>query len=165
MFYAIFTIHILICLVIIGIVLVQQGKGAEAGAVFGSSSDSVLGAGSGASFITKFTTSMAIAFMVTSILLVKVYSGHQETRMASDTDVLEGSIVNQAEEAKVETETEAVAEEVAETVETVKEEVAETAEVAKGKVAEAAETVQDEVAKKVEATKEEMTEEATEGTK
>ena len=76
MFYAIYIIHILICLGIIALVLLQQGKGAEAGAIFGSNSDSVVGPGSAPSFFTKFTTGMAIAFMVTSVLLVKTYMNH-----------------------------------------------------------------------------------------
>lgn len=73
MFYIIFAIHIAICVLIIGLVLLQQGKGAEAGAVFGSNSDAVLGPGSAPGFFTKLTTGLAIAFMFTSIFLVKSY--------------------------------------------------------------------------------------------
>ena len=103
MFYLVFGIHILICLCIIGVVLLQQGKGAEAGAVFGSSSDSVVGAGSAPSFFTKFTTSLAIAFMVSSILLVKAYAGHTSAKVVTETDLLKGSVISKTltEEEKI----------------------------------------------------------------
>ena len=91
MFSAVFVIHILICLGIMGLVLVQQGKGADAGAVFGSGSDAVVGAGSAPDFITKLTTGMAIAFMVTSVLLVKSYMTLEVGTSVEDT--LEGSVV------------------------------------------------------------------------
>ncbi len=94
MFSVIFVIHLIICVGIIGLVLLQQGKGAEAGAVFGSTSDSVIGAGSAPSFMSRVTTGLAIAFMVTSILLVNVYMKKAVTQKSSAQDVLEGSVLN-----------------------------------------------------------------------
>ncbi len=94
MFSVIFVIHLIICAAIIGLVLLQQGKGAEAGAVFGSSSDSVIGAGSAPNFIGRLTTGMAISFMVTSILLVNLYMKQSVNTESSAKDVLEGSILN-----------------------------------------------------------------------
>ena len=62
--------HILVCLSLIGIVLIQGGKGAEVGAAFGAgSSGTVFGATGGQSFLSKLTTGAAIIFMLTSLAL------------------------------------------------------------------------------------------------
>jgi len=69
-------LHVLISLFIIGVVLLQSGKGAEMGASFGSGgSQSVFGAGGGGNFMTKLTTAAAIIFMLTSLTLAYL-SGH-----------------------------------------------------------------------------------------
>ena len=69
-------LHVLVSLFIIGVVLLQSGKGAEMGASFGSGgSQSVFGASGGATFLTKLTTSMAIIFMLTCLSLAYL-SGH-----------------------------------------------------------------------------------------
>lgn len=69
-------LHVLISLFIIGMVLLQSGKGAEMGASFGGGgSQSVFGAGGGGNFMTKLTTSAAIIFMLTSLALA-YFSGH-----------------------------------------------------------------------------------------
>lgn len=63
-------IHIIVCLALIGVVLLQSGKGAEMGASFGASgSQSVFGAGGGSTFMSKLTTGAAIIFMLTSLTL------------------------------------------------------------------------------------------------
>jgi preprotein translocase subunit SecG len=64
------VIHILVCLSLIGIVLIQGGKGAELGSAFGGGSSQTLFGGRGAAtFLGKMTTVVAIVFMVTSLLL------------------------------------------------------------------------------------------------
>lgn len=69
-------LHVLICLFIIGVVLLQSGKGAEMGASFGGGgSQSVFGAGGGGNFMTKLTTAAAVIFMLTSLTLA-YFSGH-----------------------------------------------------------------------------------------
>jgi preprotein translocase subunit SecG len=91
-------VHTLLCLTLIGLVLIQQGKGADMGAAFGGGSNTVFGAGGAADFITKLTTAMAIAFMVSSIFLVKAYS-NQAVAVTSSSAVpnpLEGSVMEQA---------------------------------------------------------------------
>lgn len=61
------VLHVLASLAIIGLVLIQQGKGAEAGSGFGSgSSGTVFGSGGAGNFLTKSTTFIAIGFFVTS---------------------------------------------------------------------------------------------------
>jgi preprotein translocase subunit SecG len=63
------VIHIAICLFLILIVLLQQGKGADAGAAFGGGGNTVFGASGADNLLTKVTTFTAIAFMITSVLL------------------------------------------------------------------------------------------------
>ncbi len=67
MITAIFVLHILVCLALIGIVLLQTGKGASIGAVFGSSSQTVFGSRGPTSFLHKLTTVAAVVFMLTSL--------------------------------------------------------------------------------------------------
>jgi preprotein translocase subunit SecG len=96
MFYTLLFIHILLCVVLIGLVLMQQGKGADMGAAFGGNSSSLFGAGGATDFVTKLTTSLAIAFMATSILLLKVYINYSHGGGAvAATNPLEGSIMKQ----------------------------------------------------------------------
>jgi preprotein translocase subunit SecG len=77
LFYLVFGVHLILCVILVGLVLVQQGKGADLGAAFGSgSSNSVFGASGATSFITKLTTGIAVSFMITSILLINLYTAH-----------------------------------------------------------------------------------------
>ena len=63
-------LHVIVCIALIIIVLVQGGKGAEIGASFGAgSSQTVFGATGGQTFIQKLTTSAAAIFMLTSLTL------------------------------------------------------------------------------------------------
>jgi preprotein translocase subunit SecG len=63
-------LHILVCMALIGIVLLQGGKGAEAGATFGAgSSQTIFGASGGQTFLGKLTTGAAVIFMLTSLAL------------------------------------------------------------------------------------------------
>lgn len=66
---AITAIHIIACLFLIGVVLLQQGKGADMGAVFGGSSQTVFGSSGAGNFLTRLTTVTAIIFMLTSLTL------------------------------------------------------------------------------------------------
>ncbi len=62
---AILTIHILLAVILIILVLIQQGKGADAGAAFGSgASSTVFGARGGTTFMNKLTTIVALSFFV-----------------------------------------------------------------------------------------------------
>lgn len=67
------VIHVIACLFLIGVVLLQQGKGADMGAVFGGSSSTIFGSGGAGNFLTRLTTGMAVVFMLTSLVLS--YSG------------------------------------------------------------------------------------------
>lgn len=63
------AIHVVICLALIIVILLQQGKGAEIGAVFGGSSQTVFGATGAGNVLTKTTWAMAAVFFATSIFL------------------------------------------------------------------------------------------------
>ena len=67
--YVIPTIHVLACLFLIVVVLLQTGKGADMGAVFGGGSQTLFGSSGAGNFLTKLTTGTAIAFMVMSLIL------------------------------------------------------------------------------------------------
>jgi len=61
-------IHVMVCIALIMIVLLQTGKGADMGAAFGGGSSQTLFGSTGAStFLTKATTAAAIIFMLTSL--------------------------------------------------------------------------------------------------
>ncbi len=62
--------YVLIALSLIGLVLIQQGKGADMGASFGAgSSATVFGSGGSGNFLTKATTYLAVAFFAISLVL------------------------------------------------------------------------------------------------
>jgi len=65
-------IHILVCIFIIFIVLIQSGKGAELGAAFGGSSQTLFGARGAATVFSKLTTIAAVVFMLTSLALAVI---------------------------------------------------------------------------------------------
>lgn len=70
MFLTLVTVtHIFICFLLIGIVLLQQGKGADVGATFGGGSNTLFGASGADTLLTKVTTTLAVLFMVTSVIL------------------------------------------------------------------------------------------------
>lgn len=79
MIWFITTIHIILCVVLVLVILLQAGKGAEIGAVFGGSSQTVFGGRGAATFLSKVTTVCAIGFMVTSLSLVYL-SSHESSR-------------------------------------------------------------------------------------
>jgi preprotein translocase subunit SecG len=62
-------IHIIVCIGLILVVLLQTGKGAEVGAVFGGSSSTIFGSSGAGNFLSRLTTGMAIVFMITSLTL------------------------------------------------------------------------------------------------
>ncbi len=77
MYQVIIVIHVLLGLGVVGLVLMQQGKGADAGAAFGTgSSGSVFGAQGAASFLSRSTAILATMFFLTSLGLA-VLNGKQ----------------------------------------------------------------------------------------
>jgi len=65
------VVHVLAALALIGLVLIQHGKGADAGASFGGGgSNTVFGSGGSGNFLTRATAVFAVVFFVTSLGLV-----------------------------------------------------------------------------------------------
>ncbi len=71
-------VHVIVCLFLIGIVLLQHGKGADIGATFGGSSQSLFGTEGPLPLLNKITTLSAVIFMVTSVMLAYI-SSHNGT--------------------------------------------------------------------------------------
>ena len=82
-------IHILVSIGLILVVLLQTGKGADMGAVFGGGSSSTIFGSSGAgNFLTRLTTGMAIVFMITSLTL-GYFSGKKPSASVFDKSKVE----------------------------------------------------------------------------
>ncbi len=95
---AVLVFHVLISLFLIGLILVQHGKGADAGAAFGSgASATVFGARGSASFLSKTTAVLALCFFSTSFWLNHLSASTVEKpsliqNAADSTDVVETTI-------------------------------------------------------------------------
>ena len=73
----ILSIHVIVCVLLILIVLLQTGKGADMGASLGGGSSQALFGGAGpATLLSKITTAIAVIFMLTSLSLAYM-SGHR----------------------------------------------------------------------------------------
>ena len=75
------VVHVLSCLFLIVVVLLQTGKGADMGAVFGGGSQTLFGSSGAGNFLTKLTTGTAIAFMLTSLILTYGQSRSSTSRL------------------------------------------------------------------------------------
>ena len=78
-------LHVVACLLLVLIVLLQTGKGAEMGAVFGPSSSSVFGPTGPATILTKITIGAAVVFMLTSLYLTYSFSKPATTTIVPKT--------------------------------------------------------------------------------
>lgn len=88
------VVHYLICFFLIVVILLQVGKGADIGAVFGGASQTVFGGRGPATFLNKITAGVAIAFLVTSIWLAHI------AKTRSTGSVIDKATVTQTEQAK-----------------------------------------------------------------
>ncbi len=125
MYQFIIVVHVILGLGIIGLVMMQQGKGADAGAAFGSaSSGSVFGAQGAASFLSRTTAIFATLFFVSSLGLAIMGSIENEKVDLMDSVEVEDvkADVPMVDGAAVPTATEEVPQQMIE--ETVQEEVA-----------------------------------------
>ena len=79
------VIHIIVCIALILIVLLQTGKGADMGAAFGGGGSNTLFGASGAStFLGKLTTAAAVIFMLTSLTLAYLTTNRPATSILKD---------------------------------------------------------------------------------
>ncbi len=77
--------HVIVCILLTVVVLVQFGKGAEAGAMMGSgSSQAIFTTSSKGNFFTKLTTTLAILFMVNSVTLTVLTSKEASSSLFDD---------------------------------------------------------------------------------
>jgi preprotein translocase subunit SecG len=73
---AILAIHCMVCVGIVITVLLQKGKGADIGAVFGGSSQTVFGSSGAGNFLTRLTSGLAVIFFATSLFLAYTSTRH-----------------------------------------------------------------------------------------
>src|ERR1700760_392586 len=86
LFYLTLTLHVIVCIFIVIVVLLQQGKSADlAGAFGGQGSQTAFGPRGAANLLTRLTTWSAVLFMLTSISLTILMS------RTSDRSVLPGT--------------------------------------------------------------------------
>ncbi len=67
MYTATVILHLIVCFLMIAAILLQAGKGAEIGAAFGGSSQTVFGSRGPGTFLSKITVAAAVIFMLTSL--------------------------------------------------------------------------------------------------
>jgi preprotein translocase subunit SecG len=80
-------LHVLVCLFLIGVVLLQRGKGAEIGAVFGGGgSSTVFGSRGAGNFLSKLTTAAAVLFMITSLSLAYLWTLASSERLFDEAE-------------------------------------------------------------------------------
>ncbi|MEK6731721.1 MAG: preprotein translocase subunit SecG [Pseudomonadota bacterium] len=81
----ILMVHIVIAIALIGLVLIQRGKGADMGAAFGSgASQTVFGSRGSGGFLFKFTIFLAALFFVTSIALTYLAAHRYQANQSQD---------------------------------------------------------------------------------
>jgi preprotein translocase subunit SecG len=74
LFYFVIVVHVIVCLFLIGVVLLQQGRSADlAGAFGGQGSQTAFGPRAAANVLTRLTTWSAVIFMLTSLTLTVLY--------------------------------------------------------------------------------------------
>jgi len=92
------VVHILVSLGLIGLVMIQQGKGAEAGASFGGgASQTVFGSQGSGSFLTRVTAYLAVIFFVTSISLAVIAKQKAEVASTEQGILAPAEMVNSSE--------------------------------------------------------------------
>ena len=86
MYSILIVVYVIVCILLVLTVLLQQGKGAEIGAVFGSS-DTIFGSAGPASFLHKITAGLAVAFMVFALVLTYLSAHRVEDSIMQDVEV------------------------------------------------------------------------------
>lgn len=89
MFAVVTIIHVLACIFLVLVVLLQTGKGAEMGAVFGGSSSTVFGSSGAGNFLTRLTTATAVIFMFTSLGLTYLSAERTTSTVFDDAPLAE----------------------------------------------------------------------------
>jgi len=87
------SLHLIVSAILISMVLLQKGKGADIGAAFGGASQTIFGPRGAQSFLSKLTTGAAVIFMITSLSLALT--------TAKRSSVMEGVKQEQTQQAPV----------------------------------------------------------------
>jgi len=87
------VVHVTVCFLMIASILLQSGKGAEIGAAFGGSSQTVFGSRGPGTFLSKVTVAAAIIFMLTSLSLAILSKERTFSSTVIDADKQESSSV------------------------------------------------------------------------
>jgi preprotein translocase subunit SecG len=99
LFPLLLTVHVLVGISVVGLVLLQHGKGADMGAAFGSgASGSLFGATGSANFLSRLTAALATVFFITSLLLTYMASNKPK----APTSVMDAVVQPEAAPAKAE---------------------------------------------------------------
>ncbi len=85
------VVHYLICFFLIIVILLQAGKGADIGAVFGGASQTLFGSRGPATFLSKITAAVAIAFLGTSIWLAQISKTRSVTSVIDKAPISESA--------------------------------------------------------------------------
>ncbi len=81
----VWVVHVVTAVVLIGLVLIQHGKGADMGAAFGSgSAGSLFGSSGSANFLSRSTAVAAAIFFVTSLVLTYLYAAPSKEQGVMD---------------------------------------------------------------------------------
>ncbi|MGF1720024.1 preprotein translocase subunit SecG [Vibrio kyushuensis] len=96
MYSVLLVTYLLAALGVIGLVLIQQGKGADMGASFGAgASNTVFGAGGSGNFLTRMTAIFATVFFILSLVLGNMSTSTTESQWLDPT---QGQVIQQAED-------------------------------------------------------------------
>jgi preprotein translocase subunit SecG len=86
LYYAVSTVHIIVCVILVLVVLLQSGRGADlAGAFGGGATQTAFGSRGPASFLSKMTTIAAVVFMLTSLGLSLITTSRPEVKSILET--------------------------------------------------------------------------------
>ena len=97
MYSTLIVVHVITCVFLVLTVLLQQGKGAAIGAVFGSS-DTIFGSAGPASLLHKLTTGLAVLFMVSSLVLTYLSAHRVEDSIMQDVEVTTSPVTTEPSE-------------------------------------------------------------------
>ena len=97
MYTAAVILHLIVCFLMIAAILLQAGKGAEIGAAFGGSSQTVFGSRGPGTFLSKVTVGAAIIFMLTSLGLA-LLSRQENVASVIDVPTTSGEATSSAPE-------------------------------------------------------------------
>ena len=84
MIAAVIGVHVTVCITLVILILLQQGKGADVGAVFGGSSNTVFGASGAGNLMTRATSALAVTVLrdldILGVCVVAARLGHHFRR-------------------------------------------------------------------------------------